>query len=156
MLKQKAVETAVKPLIIDNRKKEVPWQPLQKPLSQCRLGLVTTAGVHLENQQPYDVDAKQGDASYRELPADTPADVYRISHTHYDHSEADKDINCVFPIQRLKELAVEGLIKDVADVNFGFMGFIMKPLHQDLKTNARQVADKFIEHNVDTVLLTPG
>jgi len=90
------------------------------------------------------------------LPSDTPLDAYRISHTHYDHSEADKDINCVFPVTRVQELVKQGFLGSLAPTNFGFMGFILKPLLETLKTNAQQVARQLREQGVDAVLLTPG
>jgi len=143
-------------MIIDNKELPIPWKPLNKPLSDCRLALVTTAGVHLADQNPFDVSATEGDASYRLLPSNTPFNAYRISHTHYDHSEADKDINCVFPVTRVQELVKKGFLGSLAPTNFGFMGFILKPLLETLKTNAQQVARKLLEQGVDAVLLTPG
>ncbi|GAB6173257.1 hypothetical protein JCM15765_27350 [Paradesulfitobacterium aromaticivorans] len=110
MLKQRTIEEMVKPMIVDNSKLEIPWKPLNKPLAECQLALVTTAGVHLAEQDPFDVNAKEGDPSYRVLPADSPLEDYRISHTHYDHSEADRDINCVFPITRIRELLEQGFV----------------------------------------------
>ena len=53
-----------------------------------------------------------------------------ISHTHFDRADADKDVNCVFPLTRLKELAQEGQIGGVANTHYGLMGYIpdIKPL----------------------------
>ncbi|MHB1126984.1 MAG: glycine/sarcosine/betaine reductase selenoprotein B family protein [Bacillota bacterium] len=126
MLKQDAIEQAIKPFIVDNRNKEVPWTPMKEALSQAKVAVVTSAGIHLDGQEPFDIKAKEGDASYRELPLDTPLGSYRISHGHYDQSNAEKDINCVFPIARLKELSEEGIIGGISPVNFGFMGFVQK------------------------------
>lgn len=156
MFKQTAIEVAVKPFIIDNRKKEVPWHQLKKPLQDCRVALVTTGGVHLANQTPFDVDSKNGDASFRELPTDSPLETYRITHTRYDHSEADKDINCVFPIDRLRELVKDGFIKDLSKANYGFMGFMQKPIMDQLTNNAKEIAKSLKQQETDIVLLTPG
>ncbi len=90
------------------------------------------------------------------LPADSPLEDYRISHTHYDHSEADRDINCVFPIMRMQELLEQCLIGSLAPDNIGFMGFILKSNLENLKANARTVALHLLEQKVDAVLLTPG
>ena len=156
MLKQKVIDKMIKPTIVDNTKLKVPWTNLSKPLEQCRVALVTTAGVHMKDQKPFDTGAKKGDASYREIPSNASKDDYQISHTHYDHSEADKDINCVFPIDRLRELVSEGFIGSVANISYGFMGFILKPLHDQLKVNAKKVAQELLAEKVDVVLLTPG
>jgi D-proline reductase (dithiol) PrdB len=66
--------------------------------------------VHLRTQKPYDIEDGDGDPSLRELPADTPAPEYMITHDYYDHTDADTDLNIVFPIDRLREFAREGVI----------------------------------------------
>lgn len=147
-------ETPSKPSLADLRSEPVPWTPLTRPLSRCRVALVTTAGVYVKGQAPFDVAAKDGDPSFRELPSSTPPEGYKISHTHYDHSDADRDINCVFPISRVQEMVDRGLLGSVAEVNFGFMGFI-KDL-EGLKVNARTVAGALLVQGVDVVLGTPG
>jgi len=62
----------------------------------------------------------------RELSNTTVA-LVSTAHTHYDHSEADKDINCVFPIERLRELAADGTIKAVNADFYGMMGYTLPP-----------------------------
>jgi D-proline reductase (dithiol) PrdB len=156
MLKQNVTQKLVKPFIVDNAGKEIPWQPLRKPLQHCRVALVTTAGVHLKNQEPFNVKAKKGDPSFREIPANSPLNDYQITHTHYDHTDADKDINCVFPITRLMELAEAGFIGGVSSANYGFMGFILNALHETLIDNAGKVARELVKQETDVVLLTPG
>jgi D-proline reductase (dithiol) PrdB len=78
-----------------------------------------------------------------------------ISHSHYDKSEALKDINVVFPIERLQELAKQQVIGSIATNHYGFMGYIpyTKPL---IKGTAVEVARKLANDGVDIVILTPG
>jgi D-proline reductase (dithiol) PrdB len=52
----------------------IPWTPLRKPLSECTVALVTTAGVHLKGQKPFDMSDPDGDPSFREIPGNTPLD----------------------------------------------------------------------------------
>ena len=54
----------------------VPWAPLKKPLDQCRLALVSTAGFVLPGQTPFDKSIRGGDYSFREIPND--ADVSEL------------------------------------------------------------------------------
>ena len=42
----------------------VPWAPLAKPLSECRLALVSSAGLVLPDQEPFDERIRGGDTSY--------------------------------------------------------------------------------------------
>ncbi|RXT13739.1 hypothetical protein EIZ39_06225 [Ammoniphilus sp. CFH 90114] len=124
-----------------------------KDLSQARVALVTTAGVHLRSQPRFDVEA--GDHSYRIIPDATTKEDLVISHTHYDRSDADQDINCVFPLDRLHELVESGTIGSTATHHFGLMGYIPKT-ELLIDETAPQVAQQLVEDGVDIVLLSPG
>jgi D-proline reductase (dithiol) PrdB len=134
---------------------EVPWAPLRLPLSECRLALVTTGGVHRHDQPPFDQWNEDGDWTFREIPADTPADALKISHVHYAHEDADRDINCVFPLDRVRELQREGAIGSVSPVHFSFMGYIPDP-RELFAATAPAVARRLKELGVDAVLMTSG
>lgn len=82
----------------------IPWAPMTKRLSECRVAIVTTAGVHLKGEPPFDMFDKDGDHSFRAIPLSAPTDALKITHDYYDHTDAEKDINIVFPIDRLKGL----------------------------------------------------
>lgn len=135
----------------------IPWTPLTKPLKNCKIALVTTAGVHLKSQKPFDMHDPNGDPTYREVPADASKEEIMITHNYYDHRDADMDINIVFPIDRLKELCAAGEIGSVADINFGFMGHIDGGhIYMLINETAPAAAKKLKIQNVDAVLLTPG
>ncbi|MBI5682691.1 MAG: hypothetical protein HZC45_05945, partial [Deltaproteobacteria bacterium] len=102
----------------------IPWTTLTKPIKDCNIAIVTTAGVHLKSQKPFDMKDPNGDPTYREIPRDTLKEQLIITHDYYDHKDADKDINIVFPIDRFKEMKEAGEIGDIAEINFGFMGHI--------------------------------
>lgn len=88
---------------------DIPWTPLVKPLRQRRVALVTTGGIHLKRQQPFDLSRDGYDWSYREIPASTSADDLMVTHNHYDHTHVDRDINFMLPLDRFRELAREGV-----------------------------------------------
>ena len=134
---------------------QVNWSVPTTPLSESRVALVSSAGIHLKSQPVFDVESPEGDWSYRVIPAGARQEDFMISDTHYDHSDADHDINCILGIHRLHELAAEGFIGDVAPRHFGFMGFIPDPA-QLISTTAPEAADMLVEDEVDLVLLTPG
>ncbi|GAB7387838.1 glycine/sarcosine/betaine reductase selenoprotein B family protein [Bacillaceae bacterium] len=131
----------------------IPLVPFRKPLPEAVIALVTTAGVHLASQPVFDVEG--GDASVRFIPADTPPEKLTISHTHYDRSDADRDVNCVFPLERLRELAAEGTVGSAAPTHYGLMGYIpdTKPL---LEETIPAIVRRLQGENVDGVLLNPG
>jgi len=90
----------------------VPWTPLQKPLKDCRLALVSSAGFVTPDQKPFGSFTRLGDDGIREIPADT--DVASLHDTHrskaFDHSGIRRDPNLAFPADRLRELADAGFI----------------------------------------------
>jgi len=138
-------------------KDDVPWTAVSKPLSESRLAVVTTAGVHHNEQVPFDMKDAGGDPTFRALDLSRPPSEFMITHDYYDHRDADKDINIVFPIQRLRELQQEGIIGEVARFHYGFMGHILGRHIQSLVTqSAPEVARRLKQDAVDAVFLTPG
>ena len=135
----------------------IPWAPLRKPLPACRLAVVTTAGVHLPDDSPFDMSNPEGDASFRAIPADTPPLALAITHDYYDHRDADADVNIVLPLQRLRELAAAGEIGGVTSHHFSFMGHITgAQLPKLLHVTAPAVASRLVREQADAVLLTPA
>ena len=130
----------------------IPYTPRRRELHETTFALVSTAGVHLRDQQPYNLD---GDNGWRLIPGDTPADHLMVTHGHYNHTHADQDINCVFPIERLRELAAAGIIGGVGDKHLGFMGYTQQL--RDLYDRAAPEMAKIIERSqADAVILTAG
>ncbi len=136
---------------------DIPWVPMTKRLAECRVAIVTTAGVHLKGEPPFDMNDRDGDPSFRMIPLSAPRDSFTITHDYYDHTDAEKDVNIVFPIDRLKEMAKAGLIGEAAPANYSFMGHI-DGRHIDtlVRKTAPQVAGLLKSARVDAVLLTPG
>ena len=136
---------------------ESPWIPLEKPIADCRVALVTTGGVHMHHQNPFDMAIADGDPTYREIPADASTDELTITHDYYDHTDADKDINIILPVKILKLLAKFNEIGSIAPRHFSFMGHQAR--HQlDILTQktAPQVAGALADDEVDLVILTPA
>ncbi len=121
------------------------------------MALITTGGVHLSTQQPFNMKDPSGDPSFREIPANTAPANLLITHIYYDHSDADKDINIVFPIERIQLLKQFGEIGAVNYRHFSLMGHIMgRHLDTLLNETAPLVARMLNEDGVDVALLTPA
>ncbi len=127
--------------------------PVKKELKECRVALVTTAGVHLKNDLPFDVTGS--DPSYRMVPGESEMEDLMITHGHYDDSQAHLDINVVFPIDRLRELEDEGVIGSIASNYYTFRGYIPK-IRPLIKKSAPEVAEALVKDQVDIAILTPG
>jgi D-proline reductase (dithiol) PrdB len=132
---------------------EIPFTYFTKPASEAKFALITTAGVHLKTQPVFDVDA--GDHSVRFIPKTVHEEELMISHTHFDRNDADRDVNCVFPLFRLKELSAEGLIGNVAETHYGLMGYIPNTVAL-VEVSIPLIVNKLIEEKVDAVILNPG
>lgn len=136
---------------------DTPWTPLNKPLSDCNVALVTTSGVHLKKQQPFNMEDPDGDPTCRSFAYDSPKDELTITHDYYNHTDADRDLNVVLPVDRLAELANEGFIRKVSSSCYSFMGHIMgKHLYTLIEETAPGIAAKLKGEQVDLVVLTPG
>lgn len=101
-----------------------PWTPLQKPLSDCVVAVISSGGLYLPGMPPFEPD--KNDLSFRQIPLEADLSSARISHNHYQHADAERDPNVIFPVGTLKELAKRGMIKAPAALNFTFMGRIFK------------------------------
>lgn len=136
---------------------DIPFARLRKPLARSKVALLTTAGVHLQGQPPFDMENPDGDATYREIPAAARASDIVITHRYYDHSDADKDLNVVFPLDHFRELAARGVVGGLAPRHFGFMGHIDGELVATLnQQTAPEVAAKLRADGVDFAFLTPA
>ena len=129
---------------------DIPWTPLRRPLAQATVAIVSTAGVHLCSDPPFEL---KSDASFRVIPRTARTADLCITHEHYDRRDAARDPNLVFPLQRLLELEAEGVVGRVADVHYGF-GFIDDPL--DLLAPGREVGALLAHAGVDLALLVPA
>ena len=121
------------------------------PLSNRRVAIVSTAGLHGRDDRPFTFDP--GDY-YRVIPGDIKAGDLVMSHvsTNFDHTGFQQDWNIVFPIDRLRELAGEGIIGSVTDFHYSFMG-ANEPI--PMEKEARSVAGLLKKDAVDAALLVP-
>ncbi len=129
----------------------VPWTPLRKPLSSCKLALISSGGI-LHRDQPR---FRREDTSYRRIPKNAhPRDLY-IWHFGYPIADAQADPNCVFPLERLRELEAEGVIGELSDPAFSFTGGIYSS-----RKVREELAPKIIEElraaRVDAFYLVPA
>jgi len=135
----------------------IPWTPVAKPLPAMTVALVTTAGIHLKTQEPFDMIDPDGDPSFRVLPCDARREDLTITHKYYDHSAADRDINVVLPLDRMHELRAEKRIGGIAAFVYSFMGHIdglhLKSL---MEQTAPEVARLLKRDGADAAILTPA
>ena len=128
-----------------------PWQPLPKPLSECRLGLIASGGIYITGQVAFHY---KDDTSYRVIPTNINTANLRATHFAYDLTDARSDVNVVFPIDPLRQLVKEGIIGALAEHAFTFMGGIYsaRRVQEDL---VPQLTEHMLAERVDAMLLVP-
>jgi D-proline reductase (dithiol) PrdB len=140
----------------DMSRRCVPYTPVTRKLSEMTIAIVSTAGVHLKDQEPFNT---QGDDTWRVLPGDVNVADLMITHgapeEHYDRTQANQDMNVIFPLERLRELQAEGFIGGVAEKNLTLMGYSLR-LQKYYNETAPAVAKEIERSPVDAVLLTAG
>lgn len=128
------------------------WTPLTKPLSKCKIAFITAGGIHQKSQKPFNT---AGDYSYREIPSDISTSELMVTHGGFDNSDINKDVNAMFPLDRLRELVKEGFIGSLADVMYGFMGGGGN-VDKFLSETGPTIAKSLKEQGVDIVVCTGG
>lgn len=135
----------------------IPFAPIVRPLHQCRVALITTGGVHLQEQPPFDMSDPDGDAGFRELPANLDLSRLMITHKYYDHRDADRDLNILFPLVHLRDLVASGVLGGLASSHFALMGHIQGAhLTTLIHKTAPEIAARLRADAVDCALLTPA
>jgi D-proline reductase (dithiol) PrdB len=129
-----------------------PFTRLRRPLSASRLALVTTAGIHLRADEPF----VGGDQSFRMIPADTPASDIVQSHASigFDRTAFQRDINVVFPVDRVRELVEGGEVGSLGSRYYSFMGAQRPPYDRLLEDTGPEVARRLRADGVEVVFLT--
>lgn len=137
-------------------RKCVPFTPFDGELARATVAIVTAAGVHLKGQEPFNIADELGDLSFRVIPEDADTSDLMVTHHHYDHADADADVNVVFPLDALRELQAEGFVKEVARKHVGYMGYTMQ-LKAMYEGTAPEIANEIDRGSrADVVLLTGG
>ena len=138
----------------------IPWTPLAKPLAECRVALLSTAGISQLGDAPFDMDYERknptrGDSSWRRLRADsTRADV-AANHLHIDTSYIARDLNVALPLDRLRELAAGGEIGSVAPSHYSIMGYQGNDSSELERRSAPEIAAAMKSEQVDLAILIP-
>jgi D-proline reductase (dithiol) PrdB len=137
------------------RNTSIAFHHLHKPKNALRVALATSGGVYVDGTPPFDMISHAGDESIRWIPGDVDTARLHFAHDHYDHTDPDQDPNCIFPLDRLREMASDGAIGSVAREHVGFMGWIPDPARFADEV-VPSVVDRLVADQVDAVVLTPG
>jgi hypothetical protein len=128
---------------------DVPFTAPAKPVASSRIALISTAGLHLDRQEPFDRNTPAGDCSYRRIGAEDDLTSLRPWWDTDRQQPASQDLNCAFPLPLLREIC------DVAPTHYSFSGAIPDP-RALLEETAPAVARELRADAVDAVLIAPS
>jgi len=138
----------------------IPFTPLKRPLRDCTVALVSTAGIARKDDRPFDQDGERrnpwwGDPSFREIPLGTTENDVELYHLHIDTRFGKADLDVVLPMRRLAELAAQGVVGRPASTHYSMMGYILDPKELVGKT-APAIAARMLAGQVDAAVLVPA
>jgi D-proline reductase (dithiol) PrdB len=128
-----------------------PWTPLTKPIAQSKLAVMSSGGILYRDQPRF----HREDSSYRLIPKNATQNDLSVWHFGYRTADAEADHNCVLPLARLRELETEGVIGELADPAYSFMGgvYSARKVREEL---APRIADELKRAHVDAFYLVPA
>jgi len=137
----------------------IPFTPLAKPLRECTVALISTAGIARRDDRPFDQEGERrdpwwGDPTFRRIPLGTTERDIRVWHLHIDPHFGEEDLDVLLPMRRLAELASAGRIGRAASTHYSFMGYLLDTTELIEKT-APAIATSLHEEGVDAVVLVP-
>jgi D-proline reductase (dithiol) PrdB len=140
--------------------REIPWTPLPKPLSECTVALISTGGIALKTDRPFDQEGERrnpwwGDPSHRVIPRGSRTEDIRVYHMHIDPSSAEADMNCLLPLERLDELEKQGRVGHSSPSHYSFMGYLLNP-RELLEKSIPAIIDRLRQEKVDLALFVPA
>lgn len=137
----------------------IPWTPLARPLDACRVALLSSAAIALNDDRPFDQEGERrnpwwGDPTHRVIAASATAKDVELYHMHIDNRPAERDLNCVLPLERLSELATDGVVGEVAPSHYSMMGYILDETEL-LEETSPKIVEQLRDEAVDAVVLVP-
>jgi len=138
----------------------IPWTPMAKPMSQTTIALVTSAGISLKTDPPFDMEREKkepiwGDRSYRTIPKGTTEKDIEVNHLHINTNWIKQDINVILPLARMAEFEKEKIIGRLAPTAYSFYGFQWQST-DFLKEAIEPISKKMKLEGVEAVLMTPA
>ncbi len=151
-----------------HRHHDVPLSPLEMPLAEAKVALLTSSGHFVDGDDPEpfgetnmtqaEAEARIGDflreaPTLSAIPVDTPPDRLRVRHGGYPVQAVAADHQVGLPIGHLQDLAANGTIGAVAPEAHSFVGAASQVRLKNKVAPAW--AEQLAASDVDLVLLVP-
>jgi D-proline reductase (dithiol) PrdB len=128
---------------------------MRRALPMLNLALISSAGAYIDGTQAFDLDARDGDVTFREIPIEVQGEDLRYAARGYDPAAVQKDMNVQIPVERLLEFEANGVIGQLNNVWWSLNGWIpnARLVAEQL---APQIAERVARYEVQAALLIPA
>ena len=138
----------------------IPWTPMKKPINQTTIALVTSAGMSLKTDPPFNMEREKkeaiwGDRSFRMIPRGTTQKDIEVNHLHINTNWIKQDINVILPLARMVEFENERIIGRLAPTAYSFYGFQWQST-DFLREAIEPISRRMRLEGVEAVLMTPA
>lgn len=132
-----------------------PFAPMRRALPMLNLALISSAGAYIDGTPAFDVEARDGDATFKEIPIEVEAADLLYAGRGYDPTAVRTDRNVQIPIERLLEYEGNGVIGRLNNVWWSLNGWIpnARLVAEQL---APQIAERAERYEVQAALLVPA
>ncbi len=119
-------------------------------LSERKVAIVSSAALIRRGDKPFAF----GSGEYRAVPAAWPTNEILVSHVsiNFDRAGFQRDLNVIYPIDRLRELAAEGVIGGITETHYTVMGSTDPAA---MAASAEGIAAALLAEGCNAVLLAP-
>ena len=132
-----------------------PFTPLRRALPMMNLALITSAGAHIDGTDPFDIESRDGDVSFREIPIEIEAADLLYSARGFDVKAVQQDRNVLIPIDRLREYQDNGVIGKLNNVWWSISSYT--PNAQNVAEDlAPKLAARLVRYEINAALLIPA
>lgn len=132
-----------------------PFTPVRRALPMLNLALVTSAGAYIDGTEPFDIESKDGDMSYREIPVEVEASDIKYAAKGYDPADVLADRNSQIPIDRLLDYAENGVIGGLNNVWWSVSSHIPNAERVAAEL-APAIAGRLARYDVHAALFVPS
>ena len=132
-----------------------PFTPARRALPMLNLALISSAGAYIDGTTPFDIESRDGDAAFKEIPIEVEAEDLLFAARGYDPTAVLQDINCQIPVERLLEYEANGVIGRLNHVWWSLSSYIPNA-RLAAEQLAPQIAERIARYEVQAALLVPA
>lgn len=132
-----------------------PFAAARRALPMLNLALISSAGAYIDGTEPFDLEAKDGDLSFREIPLEVDAEDMRFAAKGYDPAAVLEDMNSQIPVDRLLAYEENAVIGRLNHVWWSLSSYIPNAARVAAEL-APQIAERVARYEVQAALLIPA